>query len=533
MAAYKKVSNELIIKGSDLIDDIVTFDSLPNVNSRYLYRLIGKTYFDEYIVSDSVAFDYYSLANTAPNLKLVKKLTSAYEVAWTLPKTPENMRPDTMFTSFSIQVSKNDTANFKTVLSNINPLDTTNMVSFSSVLSKIDTSTYYYFIVKGYGKGGDSLTSIPFIIMPIDKTPPAKPVNLIIEEVTNDNLNATIVKLSWSPNTESDLAGYRVFRRVGNEEEAFEISDTLSVSVILRDTLSKKMEYPTIKYYVIAVDNRFNQSDSAIVIYNKKDTRPPISPLISGFNVLDLNVKLFLQKSPDDDIETYFLYRKKVNDPTSLTLVATFTQTNIPKIYTDTDLENKQTYIYWIYAKDFSGNESCYKPNAVPQNCFQLVPVKVVSTKRSPIVVFEVEFDVSALENELKWQYDTTGMEYFEVFRSAKIKDVVGLDSTYFSSWRTLSPSDLSTRDEKVNFNSQYYYGIKAFFDDGTSTSLTKIKIITPNDKLCVLGKMSLNKFELIEILTPIVDTACYEINLNEGFETATDGDYTAEIKEE
>lgn len=80
---------------------------------------------------------------------------------------------------------------------------------------------------------------------------PAAPTGLVA--IAGENF----VSLSWDPNKEADLAGYRVWRKSGSEEEYTAITELIAENVHFDSTVEKNRRY----YYAItALDKNGNES---------------------------------------------------------------------------------------------------------------------------------------------------------------------------------------------------------------------------------------------------------------------------------
>jgi hypothetical protein len=117
---------------------------------------------------------------------------------------------------------------------------------------------------KGVVEGDDSP---PAAIFADDKFPPEAPVGL--QAVFSGLANQPFIDLTWTPNSEPDLAGYNVYRHSG-DEPAVKISSELVKTPSFRDIQVK----PGTKYFyaVSAVDLRGNESGRSA---ETSETAPP------------------------------------------------------------------------------------------------------------------------------------------------------------------------------------------------------------------------------------------------------------------
>lgn len=107
------------------------------------------------------------------------------------------------------------------------------------------------------GKPVESDDSMPAIVTPRDTFPPAPPQNLVVGEIPGDN-GAVGVDLSWSINSENDLAGYRIYRSEQQNERGHSLQEELLLSPSYRDgAVQSGHRY---WYVVTAVDRAGNES---------------------------------------------------------------------------------------------------------------------------------------------------------------------------------------------------------------------------------------------------------------------------------
>jgi fibronectin type 3 domain-containing protein len=89
-----------------------------------------------------------------------------------------------------------------------------------------------------------------------DIFPPATPTGL--QAVFSGDPRRPFIDLAWTPNTESDIAGYNVYRRSADEQEFKKLNTELVKTPAFRDNAVQ----PGTKYIysVSAVDLRGNES---------------------------------------------------------------------------------------------------------------------------------------------------------------------------------------------------------------------------------------------------------------------------------
>ena len=106
----------------------------------------------------------------------------------------------------------------------------------------------------GEGKTAESELSVESTITPKDTFAPAAPAGL------HATVGPASIELSWDPNTEADLAGYRVYRSAGG---AFEkLADVSAVPAYSDKAIQKDAAY---RYVVTAIDRAGNESQRSAV----------------------------------------------------------------------------------------------------------------------------------------------------------------------------------------------------------------------------------------------------------------------------
>ena len=135
--------------------------------------------------------------------------------------------------------------------------------------------SYLYFvrsIVIADGAPIESDNSTAAIVTPRDTFPPAAPQNVVVAEIPSEN-GATVADLSWSINSETDLAGYRVYRSEKSTDRGSLLNTDLLQSPAYRDTFAQPgKQY----FYVItAIDRAGNESEpSAAVLLDLSKPNP-------------------------------------------------------------------------------------------------------------------------------------------------------------------------------------------------------------------------------------------------------------------
>jgi fibronectin type 3 domain-containing protein len=131
--------------------------------------------------------------------------------------------------------------------------------SYSDTLFEFDKTYVYYVrsVITARGNSIESDDSAPTQVTPRDTFPPAAPQNLVATVLPGEN-NSHVVDLSWSINTESDFAGYRIYRSSQQGDRGQLLQKDLLLSPSFRDTTTQPGQQYW--YTVTAVDRAGNES---------------------------------------------------------------------------------------------------------------------------------------------------------------------------------------------------------------------------------------------------------------------------------
>jgi VCBS repeat-containing protein len=192
-----------------------------------------------------------------------------------------------------------------------------------------------------------------------DTTPPGAPVGLTAQAGDSQ------VQLDWGDNTESDLAGYNVYRGDGT---IYDLVNTAALVTASAYTDSGLVNGPQYSYIVTAVDHAGNESLPSNDADATPVDGPPSAPTGLIATARDGEVQLDWADNPETDVTGYRVYRA---DGTLLTSSPITTSQ-----YLDTGLLNGQQYTYYVTAVDAT---------------FESVPSSTVSATPTPQTTMHVE----------------------------------------------------------------------------------------------------------------------------------------------
>lgn len=170
--------------------------------------------------------------------------------------TPSGLR--TEVTSGGVKLTWSSSSPQYRVFRRTEPEENLTLVATVDAAEWLDTATQYLkkyvYAVQAVQKAGDSLAeselSASAGVTPVDEFPPAIPAGLSAVAGTES------IELSWDPNAEPDLAGYRVYRAL-EDGKMVRIGETKEQSSYSDRKLQSGKQY---RYAVSAVDAVGNES---------------------------------------------------------------------------------------------------------------------------------------------------------------------------------------------------------------------------------------------------------------------------------
>ncbi len=416
-------------------------DSLPENNKMYYYRIAGISLFGETSVYSNVvsgmgktAFKEYPLIDSTEVIK-----NSSVLIKFGMPGGFDSK----LLKGFAVLRSEKTEGPFLSLTSTLTP----NTNSFRDK-KPLETNYYKICAISIYNDSSFSLTTYASLV---DETPPATPTGLI---GAIDSSGA--VKISWSPNTEKDLLGYRVYRSNSLYEQPFELTKKLLTTTTFTDNVSLNTLTREVYYTLRAVDKNHNNSDYAI--YCKLIRPDKIAPIAITFSLVSPNdsaIVLRWNNSNSNDVKKYKLWRKENNAAWKLMREWAFSEKR--NSISDTVLLAGNTYQYKIEVVDESGNISFTESHAVLYK-----PTFVAAIK-----TFKAKVDLAKRIIELNWSYDNSNVYNYTIYK-AKAGEALRI-------YKTVNGSLNSFTDKELYPGNKYTYAIRASLQSGSETKLSGV----------------------------------------------------------
>ncbi len=256
------------------------------------------------------------------------------------------------------------------------------------------------------------------------------------------------VLLTWTPNQEVDIAGYRIYRSTDNS--SFELIENLYPSANYTDTGLDNGE--TYYYRILAVDAAGNTSDPTVSVSATPLDLAPDTPTGLMAVAGDRQALLYWTGNTDLDLAGYNLYRRSSSNGTyekvnsSLILAGTSN-------FTDTGLTGGVTYYYVVTAVDQTSLESGYSNEAevTPYDNPPAAPTNLTATA----VGNQINLEWTAVSES-----DVTG---YHIYRSLT-------GSGNYTQIDTILVPSTTFSDLELTANVTYYYVVTAFDAVGQSS---------------------------------------------------------------
>lgn len=422
-------------------------DSLPENDSKYLYRVIGHSPFgDEGPPSDTVSG--YGKEVLKANPVLSKTLINEKGEALISWQFPEDFNSE--LKGFKVSSAPKAKGIFKDIHEDILPPDD------RLFLHKTPASTNYY-KVTAIDKHGRTYKSQAYLVQLIDSIPPEPPEGL---RAYIDS--AGIVTVSWNPCPEEDFFGYRVYMTNHMNSEFTQITKKAIKDTVFRFKTTLKTLTENMYLKAMAEDNRFNPSAfSEIIKVMRPDTIPPSPPVIKDFKITDTCIYLKWVKSTSKDVVNHIVFRSLAGKD-EWEAIAIFDSEYNRDSHCDTSAVPGILYKYLVIAVDEADNRSK-----------KIKPVNLQMSKKKvegKINNFKAEIDREAKHIVVSWDLPDEPFKEINLYRrtgEGKIK-------TYKRFYEAVD----KFTDKNIYINTSYEYRLRIIFANGKSSPFSEKVIV-------------------------------------------------------
>ena len=323
----------------------------------------------------------------------------------------------------------------------------TETVSFNYT-AKIITGDRHYFKLATVSPDSDTAWSFPYYYFTLDQEPPALPTEF--KGIINDKGVAT---LTWTPPSDNDLQGYRIFRANSLKEEFVEITTQLSTIPSYHDTLALDNLTSEVYYAIRAVDLNFNNSPTSDpILLMKPDTIPPVASVFRKYKVQPEGIYLEWVNSNSEDLQNQILLRSDgIKNDTILQFKEQFNS------FVDSSCVPGKRYTYQLIALDeVQNSRSCEPISLVFEPGFRPAPSNLAG-----------KVDRTNKKIDLTWENNT--LEPIYAIRIYRAKN-----DGPFKLIETLHESVQAFEDNHISPNNMYQYKVKITYKSGKSSKMSE-----------------------------------------------------------
>jgi uncharacterized protein len=417
-------------------------DSVPDLTNTYYYRVRGLTPFGEKSEpSGIVSGKGKVMLSEVPYITSDENIQNqSIRLVWSFPEYLNNT-----IKGFSVERSETPRGNYNLLTKSLLPKQARTYED-----SKPGQVNYYRVAV--YDMDGKAFQSPVYLAQLVDSIPPDPPSGL--RAVVNDHGH---LELTWQPNHENDLYGYRIYRANFDSEELFQVTtEPIRYSKYI-DTVNLNTLNENVYYQVMALDR--NQNHSALSDKLKvllPDKVKPQSPVFLPIRSDARGIKLQWQVSGSQDVVRYDLYRQRVSERQWIRIKALPATTDTIYYYTDSVTQAGIVNTYTVVAIDEAGLES--EPSA---------PVRgqKIDNRLHP----QVRWGTRLINREkntvmLKWNYKLPGVRMYRLYKSQ--------DNSPEILYKSI-PAEKQEFSETLMPGRLYKYKIMAVFQNGKMSALS------------------------------------------------------------
>jgi uncharacterized protein len=415
-------------------------DTVPSLTQAYRYRVRGLTPFGEQgPVSNVVSVKGNKV--TTSSVFITSALSSdnkSIDIQWEFPAADNDA-----ITGFEVTRSPKSSGPYKTV-------HTAPLLPAARAFKDVTPQQTNYYQVKARTQGGGEIVSMPYLALLVDSIPPVLPTGLkgVVDEFGK-------VSLSWKPNPDADILGYRVYRAYYQREEfALQTGDVLR-DTVYTDRVELKGLNDKIHYRLMAIDKNQNHSGLSVILsLALPDKVPPMPPVWLPVQSTKEGARLSWMPSGSLDVVRYEVFRKG-DQGQWMRMASIPAGTDTVYSFVDKSPTNNKNQYYTVVAVDDAGLES---PPTAPMTGFKLPQLK------PEVVVNQPAVDREQKRIKLTWNYTEQGVASYRIYRTYND------GSTLL--YRTVKEKQFT--DNEVVPGGNYSYQVMAIFQDQAKSAMSK-----------------------------------------------------------
>lgn len=418
-------------------------DSVSDVSATYHYRVRGVSPFGEQgTPSDVVSGQATFSVSQKPFIFSGENIDNkSIRIEWEFPQNN-----NALIRGFLVERSRNPNTNFIRLFDAVLP-------PASRSYEDKQPSTVNYYRVVAYGKDGQEYVSPVHLAQLVDSIPPAAPSEL---KATVDNDGNVVI--SWKPNTEQDIFGYRVYKGNHEAEELAQITSEPVSRAQHNDKVNLSTLDENVFYQVMAID--YNQNHSVlseklrVPLPDKVKPQPPVM-LPPSRKEKELTIRWV--QSGSRDVVRYDVYRQRPPQKEWIRLKMVAATSDTAYQYTDGQGEVNISHNYTVVAVDEAELES---DPATPISAVRIDnSLKPSITWKEPVVTID---DRKVL---LQWTYDEQRVSAFRIYRKVDDGPMVLVKTM---------PAQTREFSDSLSPEKKYQYQVMVVFEGGRQSKLSE-----------------------------------------------------------
>ncbi len=418
-------------------------DSLKDLSKIYYYQVKGITPFGEESPPSGIASGKGTPSvNQVPYISSVESIeNTSLHVRWDFPD--EN---NPAIKGFTLERSSESKGNFAFLTRNVLSPETRNYED------KTPQQVNYY-RVTAHGLDGELYPSHVYFAQLIDSIPPAFPLEL----KANINEEGTVT-LSWKPNEEADIYGYRIYKANLRSEELAQITSEPIAEPSFIDHVNLNTLNETVYYSVMSIDRNQNHSAlSELLKVSLPDKIKPQAPVLLPVKSNSQGVALAWIQSSSEDVMHYAVYRKAPDKPEWEPLKIVNADSDTVYYYNDESSVPGKINHYTVVAVDEAGLES--------DPTYPVSGSKIDYGLRPAIAWKKYVINIEQNQVTLGWNYNQSDIQSFRIFKA--------VDNNTPILFKTLAGDKKKFVDTLIP-GQLYKYRIIALFEDGNKSLVSE-----------------------------------------------------------